>query len=407
MEARIARVALIGAAVVSFCAGPISAASYRTTNFIVQARSPQFAKQVGDLAEHYRRNLAIEWLGQELPRWGDPCPITVEAAPNLGAGGATSFMFDRHHPFGWTMSIQGSEERILDSVLPHEVTHTIFATHFGAPLPRWADEGACTTVEHVSERAKQQRLLLEFLQTNRGIPFNRMFAMTEYPHDILPLYSQGHSLAQYLIAQGGKRKFIDFVGRGMQNSRWDDAVMEFYGFRDLSDLQVTWVDWVGSGSPANVGGRQQLAAGEPRVNPQAMRATDPTGGFELKPLDRSAATSIASSDRSDRSPQRSARPLVDVPPRGASKATRPAMALAENRSSSRGSWYARRGQAVESVSESRQPQVTSRPQQVQQVQERVLEWNSSARIPARDQQAQPRQPILFDAPPSGVPTAWR
>ena len=44
-----------------------------------------------------------------------------------GAGGATSFVFDRGEVFGWKMNIQGSRERILDSVLPHEVTHTIFA----------------------------------------------------------------------------------------------------------------------------------------------------------------------------------------------------------------------------------------------------------------------------------------
>ena len=61
------------------------------------------------------------------------------------------------------MHIQGSRERILDSVLPHEITHTIFATHFGRPLPRWADEGACTTVEHVSEKAKQDNFLIQFL----------------------------------------------------------------------------------------------------------------------------------------------------------------------------------------------------------------------------------------------------
>ena len=61
------------------------------------------------------------------------------------------------------MSIQGSRQRILDSVLPHEVTHTIFASHFRQPLPRWADEGACTTVEHASERAKQEKMLIEFL----------------------------------------------------------------------------------------------------------------------------------------------------------------------------------------------------------------------------------------------------
>ena len=71
------------------------------------------------------------------------------------------------------MKIQGSRERILDSVLPHEITHTIFATHFGRPLPRWADEGACTTVEHASEKAKQDKLLIQFLLTDRGIPSTR------------------------------------------------------------------------------------------------------------------------------------------------------------------------------------------------------------------------------------------
>ena len=89
--------------------------------------------------------------------------------------------------------------RILDSVLPHEVTHTIFATHFRRPLPRWADEGACTTVEHHSERQKQQMFLIDFLHTGRGIAFNQMFAMKEYPQDVMPLYSQGYSLARYLV----------------------------------------------------------------------------------------------------------------------------------------------------------------------------------------------------------------
>ncbi len=33
------------------------------------------------------------------------------------------------------MEVIGTPERILDSVLPHEVTHTILATYFGRPLP--------------------------------------------------------------------------------------------------------------------------------------------------------------------------------------------------------------------------------------------------------------------------------
>jgi hypothetical protein len=243
MEARLTSAALVVASILSL------GASHRTQNFIITAPTPQFAKQLGDSAETYRRELAIEWLGEELPPWQGPCPITAHVGPHLGAGGATSFMFDNGRPFGWTMTIQGSQERILDSVLPHEITHTIFATHFGRPLPRWADEGACTTVEHATEKDKQKRMLINFLTTGRGIAFNRMFAMKEYPPDILPLYSQGYSLARFLIAQKGRREFVDYVGDGMNRNNWTAATKEHYGYESLSELQVTWLDWVRRGCP--------------------------------------------------------------------------------------------------------------------------------------------------------------
>jgi hypothetical protein len=151
--------------------------NYRTQNFLISAPTPELAREIGDAGEAFRRSLAREWLGRELPPWHEPCPITAQVNPQLGAGGATSFMFDQGRPFGWRMTIQGSRERVLDSVLPHEITHMIFATHFGRPLPPWADERAATAVKHSSEKLKQQRLLITFLTTERGIDFNRMFAM--------------------------------------------------------------------------------------------------------------------------------------------------------------------------------------------------------------------------------------
>jgi len=243
MEARTIRWALCA------CLPIFLGASYRTQNFIVNAPTPAIAKQVGDSAESFRKDIAVDWLGEPLPAWGQPCPITVQVGERLGAGGATSFVFDRGEVFGWQMTIQGSLERILDSVLPHEVTHTIFATHFRQPLPRWADEGACTTVEHSSERTKQQQMLIQFLKTGRGISFSSMFAMKEYPADVLPLYAQGHSLASYFIAQGGKKKFLKFVADGLQDENWTRTVNAHYGFADLRTLQSTWLDWVRTGSP--------------------------------------------------------------------------------------------------------------------------------------------------------------
>lgn len=244
MEAHLVRCAILVAAFASL------GASYRTQNFVVEAPSAAMAKQVGTAAEKYRRELAIDWLGKEMPNWSQPCPITAQIGDHLGAGGATSFVFEHGEVFGWRMTIQGSLVRILDSVLPHEVTHTVFATHFRRPLPRWADEGACTTVEHPSEKQKQQMMLVDFLHTGRAIAFNRMFAMKDYPQDVMPLYSQGFSLARYLISQGGKRKFLDFVGDGMADENWSRATKKFYGFNSLAVLQNNWLDWVRQGSPA-------------------------------------------------------------------------------------------------------------------------------------------------------------
>lgn len=231
---------------------------YVTKNFRVQAASPQLAQAVGDRAEGYRELLSNQWLGYKLPDWEQSCPIEVITSNQ--AHGETSFLLSENGgglPSDWEMKVFGPTDRLLDSVLPHEVTHTIFASHFKQRLPRWADEGACTTIEHPSEREKIHALLLRYLspQHRQGIPFNRMFPMRDYPTDMLPLYAQGYSVAKFLIAQGGHRQFVQLVERGLQNERnlpvtvaWDQAMRDTYGYQDLSELQLDWLEWVGEGS---------------------------------------------------------------------------------------------------------------------------------------------------------------
>jgi hypothetical protein len=276
-----------------------AAAGYRTTNFTVTAPTAALAKEIGDAAEVWRKQLAIEWLGKELPRWAEPCPINASVSPRLGAGGATSFIFDQGEVFGWRMNIQGSRERVLDSVLPHEVTHTIFATHFRQPLPRWADEGACTTVEHVSEVSKQERMLLDFLRAGpdhrvRSIPFDAMFAMKEYPEDVLPLYAQGHSLAVFLIGQKGKREFLNYLADGMSHGDWRKATRDHYGFDHLLALQNSWLDWVKAGRPALTpptdGG--VILAGGPGATPAAPSETAVPATFVSTPRVREPQQAI-------------------------------------------------------------------------------------------------------------------
>ena len=56
-------------------AAPVrSDATFRTPNFIVHAPTQQVAQQFGQMAEIYRKQKAIEWLGQEMPNWPRPQP---------------------------------------------------------------------------------------------------------------------------------------------------------------------------------------------------------------------------------------------------------------------------------------------------------------------------------------------
>ncbi len=237
-------------------------ASARTDNFIVSTASPglpaDFAAQVAKEAERLRRDLAMHWLGQELPRWPQPCPIVVYAGPRIPAEGATTYTPIPARPgqrptvTDFHMEVRGTPQRVLDSVLPHEITHTVLATHFGQALPRWADEGACTTVEHPEERVRHETLLRQFLSTRRGIAMNVMFRMREYPPEMLTLYAQGYSVSRFLISQGGQQKFIKFLEDYFRMQSWTHSVREHYGYESLADLQEHWLNWVREGSPDEI-----------------------------------------------------------------------------------------------------------------------------------------------------------
>ena len=228
----------------------LEAAVSRTRNFVVTTQDAELAELFAQTAEKQRQELAISWLGTELPDWASPCKIKVKVGPTLSPGGATTFVFSNGQVFGWDMNIQGSTERVIDSVLPHEITHMIFACKFRQPVPRWADEGAATSVEHTSERNKYRRMLIGFLQTNRGIAFRTMVNADEYPPDAMPFYAQSYTAAEYLIARGGRKRYVAFVENGINNNDWSGALRKYYGYPNLGEFQNVWVNWVGRGYPA-------------------------------------------------------------------------------------------------------------------------------------------------------------
>lgn len=224
-------------------------AMVRTKNFIITTPNPVHAQEFAAAAEKYRRDLAVSWLGKPMPNWSAPCPIRATVGERVGDGASTSFVFDHGEVFGWGSTVQGSRQRILDSVLPHEITHMVLASHFRRPVPRWADEGAAASVEPAAELSKHRKMLIRFLQTGRGIAFGRMFAMAEYPRDIMPLYAQGFSSVDYLIQQGGRRKFVQFLEEAFRTNSHSRALQTVYKIPSTPEFQTRWLAWVRRGSP--------------------------------------------------------------------------------------------------------------------------------------------------------------
>lgn len=227
----------------------LTAEKATSENFEVVAPTRQLADTFAKAAEQYRKEKALEWLGEEMPRWKERCPLVVEVNPTR-TGGATTFTFaNRGGVTSQDMKIFGKVDQLLESVLPHEVTHTVLAYHFGVPVPRWADEGGSVLSENDNERLEHDIKCREFLNANRGIPLRHLFPMKEYPKDTIVLYAQGFSVSNYLIDMGGgglqgRRKFLAFLEAGMARGgkSWDTAVSKHYSFDSVDDLQEKWIE---------------------------------------------------------------------------------------------------------------------------------------------------------------------
>jgi|SRR5579884_1278574 len=226
-------------------------ASYRTPNFIVEAPDAAFAEQIGKYAEHYRKQKAVEWLGQEMPTWGRPCPLRVTISGS--SGGATEFGFDNGSILSINMHIEGSADRLIASVLPHEVTHTVLAYYFRTPVPRWADEGSSVLSEDERERNVHEQTVWQILQVpGRAFPLRRLFSLRDYPRDpsyVMALYAQGYSVTNFLVGQSNRQVFLAFVAQGMQNNgnNWDAALRSHYHYSSVEELERAWIQYLKSG----------------------------------------------------------------------------------------------------------------------------------------------------------------
>jgi hypothetical protein len=226
----------------------VLAATYSTPNFIVTAADPAIAKEAGDIAELKRDALSLLWFDALPPRWAEKCPISVEIN-NTSGSGATSFAFDNGEVIGWQMQVKGTREAVMKDVIQHEVNHTLFASYFRRPLPRWADEGAASVVETDTSHERMQQYLTQIHKSRWFIPLPALLDIRDYPKEpeyVGALYSEGYSLTSFLLAQKDHETFVKFLGL-QPRVGWEKAVEVHYGIPNLGELHNEWCRWVEAG----------------------------------------------------------------------------------------------------------------------------------------------------------------
>jgi RNA polymerase sigma factor (sigma-70 family) len=236
--------------------------TYKTANFVVTAPTETMARVMAHDAEHHRKELAEKWLRAELPAWSKPCTLHYTSA--IGAtNGATTFTFGRKAgaPTLETaeMELRGEFLKVLETALPHEVTHTVLASHLKRPIPRWADEGIALQAESPQSHADHDAKARELLNAGRGIRLRVLFRMTDYPQDLLVTYAQGHSLVRFLLTreidsksntpESRLLKFVDAGSAENTAESWDKAARDHFGFKTMDALEEAWLDALRAAAP--------------------------------------------------------------------------------------------------------------------------------------------------------------
>jgi hypothetical protein len=267
-------------------------ATVQTPNFTVTAPTQQDAEIIGQWAEKYRRDLALVWLGQELPAAGYRHPIQVKfTANNNSGGGATSFAFDRGQILRSQTEVEGPPQRVQASVLRHELNHLVWAHCFGAPVPRWLDEGAAECAEDdVNFQHREQDVTAILNRKLPWIPLRQLVTLPDYPQpgpngqNITSFYAESFGVVNYLLDQKDPATLVQFVAAGMQGQTWDQALTQFYGIHSVDQLEQDWVAACWRKRQGQTGGGLLgglLGRGQQQTNPAAPPgppSAPPAGG---------------------------------------------------------------------------------------------------------------------------------
>jgi hypothetical protein len=206
-------------------------------------QAQRFAERLLERAQEYRREIAKEWLGEELPDGAGRTTIYVEFS-NLEDRGLT-WAKDSAERHSHTIWLNTSPRLATGETLKHEVAHAVFATKYPHParLPSWLEEGIASRYDDQTRKDSRDQLLRSWVRTGRAVGLQQVLETTDLHSRDEYTYAGATSLVSFLLTRGNEETLLAFaedgVGRG-----WTAALQTHYRISSLQQLQTQWQAWL-------------------------------------------------------------------------------------------------------------------------------------------------------------------
>jgi hypothetical protein len=214
-----------------------------TPDNVSRATDQKLAEQVLHRAETFRREIALQWLGAELPNGAGQTSISVVLSPNEDSG----LTWAKDHPDRTLHSVylRTTAENSVGCTLHHEIVHVVLATFAPHPnrLPSWLEEGIASRYDDDTRRAAREQMRRTWVSSGQ-IP--RLVELLENP-DILSVdesaYASATSLVSFLLTKGNERTLLRFAADG-QRYGWEASLRAHYRINGHAELQTQWQAWL-------------------------------------------------------------------------------------------------------------------------------------------------------------------
>jgi hypothetical protein len=214
-----------------------------TPPYPTQQDAQSYAYEVLQSAEAWRRAIAKQWLGEELPPSAGQTTVNVSFSDEKDAGltWAKADPRIKYH----TLYLTTTPDRALGSTLAHEMAHVVLATRFPHPerLAAWLEEGIASSYDDDARLTQRRHVLALIAKTGNWPDLAELLNSPTIAARDKAAYTAAASLTEFLMTRGDRRTLLAF-GQDANKTGWDAALHKHYGIANTAALQRSWQQWV-------------------------------------------------------------------------------------------------------------------------------------------------------------------